>query len=175
MAVLAQTAMAGCGLIFLTAGFQKVRHRHVLPGVIANYRILPESLVGPAAIALPAVESLLGALLLMGLTPLPVIVGAALLSLFAMAMAFNLLRGRREISCGCGRPDLIQRLRWSSVIRNLLLAAALLTPLGFAAQLDPMARASGLFGGLALWLGYQLFEAIHAAQAAAAPAPHRRH
>jgi hypothetical protein len=60
---------------------------------------------------------------------------ASLLLLFALAMAINLLRGRREISCGCdprGRP---QPIRWALVARNvgyaggvLVIGQALVTP-----------------------------------------------
>jgi uncharacterized protein (DUF58 family) len=48
---------------------------------------------------------------------------AALLMIFAAAMAINILRGRSHIDCGCGRSQLRQPLHWGMVVRNLLLAA----------------------------------------------------
>lgn len=167
LTVTTQAATIACGLMFLTAGIGKLRHRHILPGVIANYRILPAALVGIASAALPPLECLVGVMLLLGITPIPVIVGAALLAIFAAAMAVNLVRGRRDISCGCGRPDLRQTLRWSSVFRNLILAALLIASMAFDGALDPMARASAAFGGLAIWIAYLLFEAIGELEAAA--------
>ncbi|SFF91494.1 Methylamine utilisation protein MauE [Novosphingobium sp. CF614] len=179
LAILTRAAAIGCGLIFLTAGIEKARHRHVLPGVIANYRILPPALVGPASIGLPPLECVVGIMLLSGWTPAPVIAGAALLMVFAAAMAVNLLRGRRAITCGCGRLDLRQHLRWPSVARNALLAALLLASPAFAdpldpIPLDPMSIASAAFGGIAIWIANLLFEAI-GTLAATAVSMHRSH
>lgn len=169
--------MIGCGLIFLTAGVQKLRHRHILPGVIAHYRVLPAALTAPVSAILPLAEILIGALLLIGLDPLATIAAVALLLTFAAAMAVNLARGRRQIHCGCGRLDLQQRLSWGKVHFNLLLAALMMIPAGPAQPFDPMAHASVLFAGGALWILHLLFEAIGTVKAIAVPlpshAPHR--
>ncbi|MEO8302381.1 MAG: MauE/DoxX family redox-associated membrane protein, partial [Rhizomicrobium sp.] len=52
------------GLVFLAAAMQKFSHWRILPGVIANYRLLPRRLVAPASALLPPLELILGALLL---------------------------------------------------------------------------------------------------------------
>ena len=155
-------ASVGVGLVFLTAGVEKFRHRALLPGVIANYRLLPEKLIAPAAFALPFTEMAVGAALVIGLTPAPIIAAMLLLALFAGAMAINILRGRRHISCGCGRPELQQSLGWPLVARNLLLMA-LIAPRLFAA--DPLTLAETAMaaaGGLALFLAYTLLHSIGA-------------
>jgi hypothetical protein len=118
-------------LVFLTAALGKMRHWTVFHGVVANYRLLPDFLVAPFAYFLPPVELLLGAALLVGrLSPWTEIATAALLSLFALAMGINLLRGRRHIDCGCFQSALKQSLSWHLVVRNgamvLLLGLALL-------------------------------------------------
>ena len=82
------------GLIFVVAGIDKLRHRDLLPGVIANYRLLPAALVGPAATVLPVAELLLGTALLLGNRPVAPIAAIALLLVFAAAMAINIGRGR---------------------------------------------------------------------------------
>ncbi|MFD2428851.1 hypothetical protein ACFSUK_13225 [Sphingobium scionense] len=47
LAIAALAAAIGIGLILLQAGLSKLRHRILLPGVIANYRLLPPALVAP--------------------------------------------------------------------------------------------------------------------------------
>jgi uncharacterized membrane protein YphA (DoxX/SURF4 family) len=58
-------------LVFVHAGLSKLRHRDVLPGVIANYRLLPDALVAPVAAVLPWAELVLGLALLAGGPPWP--------------------------------------------------------------------------------------------------------
>ena len=55
----------------------------------------------------------------------PDLSGAALLLLFAAAMAINIVRGRRHIDCGCFQSALKQTLNWILVARNCGLAALL--------------------------------------------------
>lgn len=130
----------GVGAIFFGAGLAKLRNRRVFPGVVANYRLLPEALVKPVAVTLPVVEVLVGAGLLGGLRVAAVPAGLLLLA-FAAAMAINIGRGRSHIDCGCGRSELRQPLSRGLVIRNLVLAALLLP------MLAPTPSA-----GSALWL-----------------------
>ncbi len=49
------------------------------------------------------------------------LMGGALLALYALAMAINLARGRRDLDCGCGIVR--KSISASMVVRNLLLAA----------------------------------------------------
>jgi len=110
-------------LVFLTAAYGKLRHWIPFQGVVANYRLLPDAMVAPAAYLIPPVELLLGATLLRGLAfPWPELSAAALLLLFALAMGINLRRGRRYIDCGCFQSALKQTLSWALVMRNVVLA-----------------------------------------------------
>jgi uncharacterized membrane protein YphA (DoxX/SURF4 family) len=169
------TGAIGTGIVFVEAGLAKVRHRDVLPGVIANYRLLPDALVAPSAAVLPIVELGLGLGLIGGVfsggRP-----AAALLVLFAAAMAINIGRGRRAIDCGCGRSQLRQRLSWGLVARNLVLAVlvtiAALRPLASAA-VAPLDIGLALVAGGALYLIFLLFNAL-AALAASPLASERR-
>jgi hypothetical protein len=155
-------ASVGVGLVFLTAGVEKYRHRALLPGVIANYRILPEKLVAAASAVLPIAEIAVGAALLVGLTPVPVLAATLLLGLFAGAMAINILRGRRHIGCGCGRPELKQSLGWHLVARNLLLIVLVAPRLIAAQPMGIAATALAAAGGLVLFLAYTLLHSIGA-------------
>ena len=119
-------------LVYLTAAIGKMRHWAVFQGVVANYRLLPDVLVAPFAYWLPPFEALLGAALLFGwLSPWAELAAASLLLVFAAAMGINLKRGRQHIDCGCFQSVLKQRLSWTLVVRNgvlaLLLGFALLT------------------------------------------------
>jgi len=149
----------GVGLIFAHAGFAKLQHRHVMAGIVANYRLLPEALVGVVANALPVVELVIGLALLAGLR-VAVVPAGLLLIVFAGAMAINLHRGRSHIDCGCGRSELRQALRWSLVVRNLALAAVVLPRLLPAAAPDAFELATAIAGGASLFLATLLFNAI---------------
>jgi hypothetical protein len=141
-------------LVFLTAAYGKFRHGMAFRGVVANYRLLPDAMVPPAAYLIPPVELLLGATLLAGLAfPWPELGAAALLLLFALAMGINLRRGRRHIDCGCFQSALKQTLSRTLVMRNLVLAllmgAALLSN---DAPHDLLALMNGYLAGAVLFI-----------------------
>jgi len=164
------TGAIGTGIVFVEAGLAKLRHRDLVPGVVANYRLLPELLVAPVATLLPLVELGLGLGLIAGavtggalrLFALP---AAALLLLFAGAMAINIRRGRQAIDCGCGRSHLRQPLSWGLVARNgvlaLLVATAALPHWG-ADPVAPVDIALALVAGAALYGMMLLFNALTA-------------
>jgi uncharacterized membrane protein YphA (DoxX/SURF4 family) len=145
-------------LVFATAVRGKVVHRHELPGVIANYQLLPARLAAAAAWTLIGLECLVALSLLSGVG---LVAGAALaialLVAFALAMGINLHRGRRQIDCGCFQSGLRQRLSGTLVARNLVLAA-LLTPLiaGTGSGATPLQWLDGLGAGLAAYILYQV-------------------
>ena len=160
LALVGQIAATGVGLVFAGAGIGKLRHRALLPGVVANYRLLPHALVAPAAALLPPMEMALGGLLIAGVLPRPAAsMAMALLLVFAWAMAMNLRRGRAHIDCGCGHAALRQPLAWPLVGRNVVLAGLLLPTLA-ALPLPAGAWPLGLVGGVVLYLLFQLFNAI---------------
>ncbi len=141
-------------LVFAAAALGKMRHWGVFQGVLANYRLLPDYLVRPVTYSLPPAEAFLAGALLLGVwPPWPELAAAALLLVFAMAMSINLARGRAHIDCGCFQSALKQRLRWTLVIRNivlaLLLGVALWPRVGSA---DVRMRVEGLLAGGVLFL-----------------------
>lgn len=168
-------ASIGVGLIFLTSGWAKFRNRTALEGVVANYRILPQSLVLPVAIALPYVEVAVGAALVAGLGAIPALAAIALLLAFAAAMAVNVRRGRGHIDCGCGLSALRQPLSHMLVARNLILAALLALRLPPALPLSGAEIAAAGVGGLALFLCYLLFNAVGMLSHSSAAAFRRHH
>lgn len=111
--------------ILLAAGVAKLGSGREFAAVVRNYKLLPNALVKWVAYAVPASEVVVAAGLLTGYGLGPAAVGAALIfSLFAGAIAVNLLRGRRHISCGCFGGGGSDVLSWALVLRNLALAGA---------------------------------------------------
>lgn len=145
-------------LVFAAAVGGKLRHRRELAGVVANYRLLPQWLAAPTAWMLVGLEFLVALSLVSGAW---LRTGAALaivlLGGFALAMAINLARGRREIDCGCFQSGLRQRLSAMLVVRNLVLAAVL-TPLlaAGAAGASALQWVDGLGAGLAAYVLYRI-------------------
>ncbi len=113
--------------IFLPSAWSKLRAIDEFTGIVADYRLLPEPVVEPVARILPILELATGLLLLLPATRgTGAVLAIGLLLLFALAMAINLVRGRREIDCGCHLGRQKERIGWPLVVRNLLLAAAAL-------------------------------------------------
>jgi hypothetical protein len=124
--------------VFATAAVSKLRALEAFVGVVHNYRVMPEPLERPIAYALPGFELAIAVGVLVPTTRAPAALAAAvLLALFAGAMAINLMRGRRDIDCGCFATVLRQHLSWPLVLRNLLLA-------GLALSVVPGMNARGL-------------------------------
>lgn len=144
------TITLALAVLFGSAAFEKISARAEWPGVVRNYRVIPERVAGSAAAAILAAElltagGLLAAsvLLVAPASPLPALaatllqVGAAtaagLLLLFAWALALNLRRGRTHIDCGCFGSRLGSGIAKWMVWRNLILAimaGSLLLPRG---------------------------------------------
>ena len=128
------------GLLFLLAGLHKLSQRAHFAGVMADYRVLPESLLPLAVFTVPLLELSLGiawlgtAIILQTVLLVP-LASALLLITYALAIALNLARGRRHIDCGCSfssnhsNSETGYSLSAGLVVRNLLLAALAATPL----------------------------------------------
>lgn len=109
-------------LLFARAALHKIREFVAFTGTLSDYRILPESMLSPAAAGLIVTELAIAAGLLWSETrPYAALAGAGLLALYAVAMAIPLSQGRTEISCGCGGPT--DHLSPALLIRNGVLAA----------------------------------------------------
>jgi len=117
------------GLVFVVASWSKIWSPEAFAEAIHRYRILPDLLVGPVALALPWLELLLGIFLILGCwLPGAVLLSNLLLAVFTGALVFNWLRGV-DVHCGCfdtqarGDPRMLWSLARDSVF--LLLAACL--------------------------------------------------
>jgi len=113
--------------LFMTAGWHKVKDPHHYAAVIAAYELplLPAS--RQLAFSVGVVELLLAAGLLSNTTrPAAALAAAVLLAVYAVAMAVNLFRGKRNIDCGCSGPAGRQPLSGWLLSRNVVLVSVAL-------------------------------------------------
>jgi len=109
-------------LLFATAAYHKLGDFESFGMIMRDYQLLPESSVATAATLLIATEALLAAALFAdfhrGAVALSVV---ALLACYSLAIAVNLVRGRRDIGCGCSGAMHKQLITWWLVLRNVVL------------------------------------------------------
>ncbi len=121
--ILIYTAAATLAGILLSGALGKLANFSLFEQATAGYALLPATLVRPFAAVFLAAELGSGLLLLI---PATRAAGAALamavLLLACAGIAANLLRGRRDIDCGCGGfAEKGGGLSWWLILRNSLL------------------------------------------------------
>ena len=156
-AVVTRAIGAALSVVLLAGAWQKLRDRELFQAAVENYQLVPESWHRPVATALPLLELAAGVLLLPAPTrTLGAFLAAVLLLVVTSAVAINLLRGRRDIDCGCGTPGTGQRLSWALVGRNAALLAACVVAAApeQARELVWLDAFTAVFAALALWTLY---------------------
>ena len=115
-------ARLAVGGVFVYASIGKIAHPDEFARAIYAYRILHMDLVNLAAIWLPWVEILAGALLIVGvMRRSAAAVTTGLTALFIGAAWLGLMRGL-DVDCGCFLGTVIDgRLGWSLVARDAVL------------------------------------------------------
>ena len=153
------TLRAALALLFLVAAGHKLRDPGRFRTTLAEYRLLPEALASIAAALVVAVElTVAGALVAPTLRRPGLGSAAALLLVYAAAVAINLARGRRDLDCGCAGPAVRRPISGWLVARNVLLAGAAL------AGLAPVrARPLGWVDGVTVAGGAAVLAALYAA------------
>jgi hypothetical protein len=137
----------GAVTLFASAAIHKLRHPASFRSALADYQLLPGATVTPASRAIPWLElCAAAALLIPAATPLAAFLGVALLLIYALAIGVNLIRGRREIDCGCGlaggaRPLGVSLLRRDVALVQGLLALLLPVAVRSWSSLDTIALA----------------------------------
>jgi len=111
-------ARLAIGCLLLYAATHKLRDMLAFRLSLGAYRLLPETIVTPAAYLLVLVEILLG-LACLAMWRMGYLGAMALLAAYTIAILINLSRGLDSIDCGCGGPP--QPLSYALVLRNGLL------------------------------------------------------
>lgn len=117
-------------LILTTSCWEKVKDMAAFKQVVTDYELLPKWLVAVAAPLLAAAELVLAVLLLAPLTTVAAAWGVkALLAIYTVAIAVNIVRGRAHINCGCSGFLEKTELSGGLIVRNgiLILLLTVLT------------------------------------------------
>jgi len=113
--------------VFVESGLHKLQAPDLTAANIDEYRLLPEGAGVWLARPLAFCEVALAVLVLLPFSRGPALMTAAgLIAVYAIAITINLLRGRRDIDCGCAGPGQAQRLSAALPVRNAILAGAAL-------------------------------------------------
>jgi uncharacterized membrane protein YphA (DoxX/SURF4 family) len=95
------------GTVFIVASLDKIQNPEAFATTIANYRLLPYTVINGVAIALPWLEVLTGSLLVLGVwIRAKTMIAWGLLLVFSIAISQALARGL-DISCGCFTTNLV--------------------------------------------------------------------
>ena len=134
--VIAVTLRGLLALLFASAAWHKLSDLTAFRIVLHDYHVLPPALVTPATVIVIVTEVGLAATF-----PWSVSAGAAawvamgLLAAYAVAIAVNLARGRRNLECGCAPSAYRQPLSEWLLLRNgTLIGACAITLLPVAAR-----------------------------------------
>ena len=146
--LLAVTALA---LLFATAAVAKIRDRVRFAAVLEAYEVMPRSLTRSAAVLLPFIELTVAfGLFVTQFRPVAAAAAAGLLLIYGAAMGVNLVRGRRDIDCGCegfGRRRSIAP--WMLVRNSVLMLVAAVAAATSNARAIEWTDALTIAGGLA--------------------------
>lgn len=114
------------GWVLAFAGAQKLLSSSSrFEQIVKRYRLIPGGAVTLVARVLPWTEIVLGTCLLVGIgDPLVSVLAVLLLFSFALAVSWNLLRGNRDIPCGCFSVDDDTPIGWGTAARGIAMAVA---------------------------------------------------
>ena len=155
--------------VFVRALWHKLSEFAMFKALLADYEMLPASLVSPVSLILVLAEAAVVIGLVIPMTRQAAAIGAlVLLAVYGLAIAVNLRRGRYTIDCGCGGSG--QGLSWFLVARNVILVA-----IAGLALASPAARDISLIDAIVLGLSVvTVWLVILASEQAASNDAHRQ-
>jgi hypothetical protein len=113
-------------LLYSGAAYNKWLSLPRFNAVLLSYRLIPAGATPATAILIPSLETAVAVgLWLPSLRAFAAQTGITLLLLYALAIAMNLYRGRRDLDCGCSGPLDRRPIAAWMVVRNLLFAVTL--------------------------------------------------
>ncbi len=146
-------------LVFGVALVHKLREPSRFIGVLREYRLLPATMVVPAAVLVIGAEAFaVVAIWWQGSRAWAGMVAVTLLLTYSVAIGINVRRGRSEIDCGCSFGPAGQPLSSALLVRNaLLLAPCAAAGIPVTGALDAVGVVVGRLGAAALGLCYQVW------------------
>ena len=110
-------------ILFASAALAKLRKRRDFYAAVLAYQLLPPAWAMNMALILPWAEAAIAIGLILGINAASA-AASGLLLIYAVAMAVNLVRDRRDLDCACGATPQVLSI-WL-VVRNIILAGAAL-------------------------------------------------
>ena len=125
------------GLVFVYAGAVKLVDPKAFAKVISQYDIVPEFLLAPFAIGLPALEFLAGLGLLFNIRGSLAVI-SALLVIFILVLGYGILNSL-DIDCGCFSPEELDARNnlQQAFYRDLLMIGAVFYLYAYKRLTDP--------------------------------------
>jgi hypothetical protein len=160
------------GMLLLASALTKLADPGKFGEAVRGFQLVPVSLERVVVWGILAGEGLSGLALLLAailrrsLLDSAAVAAMVLFSVFGLAVAINLLRGRKKISCGCFASDEQTEISWWLVGRNsLLIVTAMLAAgwfggAGFSPNLSGWRRLDAALLGMAILLSWQLISNI---------------
>lgn len=112
----------GLTSILVTSAFSKFKDMSGHEESIRNYEIVPDRFVRRLGRLNVWTELILGLLILLGIFyKTSIILFLLLMSAYTTAIIVNLLRGRTDLSCGCGGIVGENLISWKLVVRNAVI------------------------------------------------------
>lgn len=146
--IITMAAVLTLSVIFASAASHKIIHRAWFRRQVQEYELIHPLLVPAAAIMLPITELIIAlGLLWSNSRPYAAVLVLLVITTYALAIAINLIKGRKDIDCGCSGPGMQQPLQPGLLLRNLFLAI-----LAFFALLPALSRSLSLFDSFVMLL-----------------------
>jgi Methylamine utilisation protein MauE len=161
---------AALAVLWASAAWHKLHDRAGFRASLDAYGLLPRSYTPVVATLLPIVEGALAVGLWLPVTKAAAVVGSTtVLGVYALAMAQNLRRGRRDLDCGCGGTS--RPVSWWLVARNLATGAAGLAAVATVGDrplvwVDGLTVIAGTLALAATWLAIDELLAVEPHRAA---------
>lgn len=123
--IIAWSLRLGLALLFASAAWHKLSDLPQFEGTVRAYDLVPRLAAPILSRVLPFAELAIAVLLLHGETwGAAALAGSGLLLVYTCAIALNLVRGKRDIDCGCVTSSAKTPLSGALVVRNAVLLAA---------------------------------------------------
>lgn len=117
---LAYACLIGFATLFFSTSVNKIRNIESHFILIKNYMIIPKKLIPFFLYLEITLEIIVGITLMLGVyQELGIFIMICLLIVYSIAISVNLVKGNKEISCGCGGLIGDHKLSWKLVFRNL--------------------------------------------------------
>lgn len=111
------------GFIFLSSAIDKVKNSESHALTISKYKIIPSKLTRRFSLILGYCEFTLGVCLMTGVFQLQsMLIALTMLTVFNSAITLNLIKGNKNINCGCGGILGERKISWLLVLRNTVIS-----------------------------------------------------